>query len=127
MEDKYIIQARYEYHSREDIQFTNWYTYDSTPITLEEANNKIEQLKEEVKDIDKKTKLNHEYRPFLLSEYEKIKKDIHKQYVKDKKKMDDYLKSDEYKRIQKIKRINREANKIRQQKYLEEHQDNGKY
>ena len=96
-------------------------------MTLEEANNKIKELKRNVKDLDRKMKLNHEYRPFLLNEYEQLKKDIHKQYIKDKKKMDDYLKSDEYKRIQKIKRINREANKIRQQKYLEEHQDNGKY
>lgn len=125
-EEKFIIIYRYEHLSKDGKRFTDWVNFEVEPMDKEEALNKIKELKTEVKDIDKKTKLKHEYdiKPYsqYVSEVEELYKTINELNKKNKA----YFKSAEYKELQRKKRQSAKELKERQKKYIEEHKNDTK-
>lgn len=121
MENKFIIECRYERWSSEGKVFCDWYAWQTTPMSENEANEYIKQYKKDFKFIDDKTKLKHEYRLKPLEEYESEMKALEKNLKKMAKANEEYLKSDAYKELQKKKRQSAKERKERQKKYLEEH------
>lgn len=121
MENKFVIESRYECWTSKGKTFCNWYVLNSTPLTEKEANGYISQSKKSFKFIDDKTKLKHEYRLKSYEEYENEIKTLYSEIKKMNKAQEKYLKSDEYKELQKKKRQAAKERKERQKKYLEEH------
>lgn len=58
----YAIFCRYEYWGNNGKSFSEYYRTDSIFNTEDEVKNKIKELKEFTKPIDKVTKLKHEYK-----------------------------------------------------------------
>jgi len=121
MENKFIIECRYEHWTSEGKVFCNWYAWQTTPMSENEANEYIKQYKKDFKFIDDKTKLKHEYRLKPLEEYESEMKALEKTIKKAVEANIEYLNSDAYKELQKKKRQSAKERKERQKKYLEEH------
>ena len=60
--NKFYIFCRYQYHSKNNnIEFCNWFKTDGSFLKEEDAKNRLSELKETTKGIDKSTKLKHEY------------------------------------------------------------------
>lgn len=121
MENKFIIECRYEHWNLEGKVFCNWYAYQTIPMTENEANEYINQCKKDFKFIDDKTKLNHEYRLKSFKEYESEMKALDEDLKRMTKANKEYLKSDAYKELQKKKRQSAKERKERQKKYAIEH------
>ena len=67
--DKYYIYCRYEYISNKgNKEFTQWFRTDKEYITEELAKEAVSMIQETSKQIDKSTKLKHEYEIRLLDE-----------------------------------------------------------
>lgn len=124
MENKFVIECRYEYWSSTGKTFCNWFVWNTTPLLENEANELIKQYKKDFKFIDEKIKLNREYRFKVYSEYQEDMKALNNDIKKMAKEQEKYLKSDEYKELQKKKRQSAKERKERQKKYLEEHGSN---
>lgn len=121
MDKKVIIECRYEMWSYKSKHFCDWYIWESTPMTEEEANDLIKRVQKEFADIEKKSKSKHEYRLKDYDEYlkeEKVKEADLKKLIKHQ---EEYYKSDQYKELQRKKRISAKERKEKQKKYLEEH------
>ena len=121
MENKFIIECRYEHWTQEGKVFCNWYAWQTTPMSENEANEYIKQYKKDFKFIDDKTKLKHEYRLKPLEEYESEMKALEEIIKKAVEANIEYLGSDAYKELQKKKRKSAKERKECQKKYLEEH------
>lgn len=65
---KYYIYCRYEYISDEGKIFTEWFRMPGSYIDTESANKEIENIQSTSKEIDKHTKLKHEYEIRYLDE-----------------------------------------------------------
>jgi len=65
---KYYIYCRYEFFSNEGKQFCNWFKASGAFDTEDLAKEGIKKIKETSKEIDKHTKLKHEYEVRLLDE-----------------------------------------------------------
>lgn len=117
----FIIESRYEVRTLIGVEFTNWFAYNTTKMTQEEAEEKINFFKENFDYIDKKTKLKHEYRLTSYDEYVANMDKIRNNVVKLNKKQAEYKKSNAYKELQKKKRQEAKERKEHQAKYIEEH------
>lgn len=117
--EKFIVESRYQTLTSEGKKFTNWFIFNSDPMSEEEANNIIKDAKILFDYIDKKTKLKHEYRLSSYEDYLKNQKELNKEANKAIKDREKYVKSDAYKELQKKKRQSNKELKERQKKYLE--------
>ena len=122
MADQFVVLTRYEIWKSGGVKdFCPWFVLKSTPRTEKEAKVFIEETKKRYADIDKKTKLKHEYQlksyADYLSETEIQKKTIDEACARNEA----YYKSDAYKELLKKKRQAAKERKERQKKYLEEH------
>lgn len=59
--NQYIIKSRYEYRGSNGITWTDWFVINSVHMDKKTAESYIEQYKKLSDDVDKKTKLKHEY------------------------------------------------------------------
>ena len=66
--NKYYIYCRYEYISDIGKKFTDWYRIGGVFDKEEDANKEIENISSTSKDIDKHTKMKHEYEIRYLDE-----------------------------------------------------------
>lgn len=124
MEKQYIIECRYETWTSEGKKFIDWFVYNSSPVTEDEAKTIIKKTKDNFVFIDQKTKLKHEYRLKEYNEYINETKIRKKELEKLAKHQEEYFKSNEYKELQKKKRQSAKERKEHQKKYLEEHLNN---
>ena len=124
MEDKFVVACRYEHWTITGKEFTKWYYMTIDGMPKDEATAYMNKKKTECKDIDKATKLKHEFKLVSYEEYCQYLDEIHSRVNDAKKKYDEYKKSDEYKEIQKRKREERKQLKLRQEKYMKEHAQN---
>lgn len=116
-DNKYVIECRYEYIALHgEKKFSSWFVIDATYRDSIDVDNEIKNLLSNSKDIDKKTKLIHEYRKLDVSKYEQYINDINKSILEQKEKQDQYYKSNEYKEL--VKKKN-ESRKLRNQKKIE--------
>ena len=122
---KYIITCRYEYRAKEGKKFTNWHVYDIEPLDEKDAKEQLAELKTSVKDVDKKTKLKHEYCLKDYDEWINEEKENKKELKQILKKQKEYLKSNEYKELKRKKRAASKERKERQKKYILEHEHEG--
>ena len=65
---KYYIYCRYEYISTEGKKFTDWFRQSGVFEIEDLAKQEIEKIKSTSKEIDKHTKLKHEYEVRYLDE-----------------------------------------------------------
>lgn len=65
---KYYVYCRYEYISSKGKEFTPWFRNPGSYETKELAENEINNINLTSKDIDKRTKLKHEYEVRYLDE-----------------------------------------------------------
>lgn len=121
MENKFIIECRYEHWNLEGKVFCNWYACQTIQMSENEANEYINKYKKDFKFIDDKTKLKHEYRLKSFKEYESEMKALSEDLKKMIKANKEYLKSGTYKELQKKKRQAAKERKERQKKYAIEH------
>jgi len=118
---QYIIECRYECWTSRGKEFTKWFSKGGTPMTEQEAKDKIKEFKTNFEYVDKKTKLKHEYQLKDYQEYLKEKKKEQEEIEKYKKHQEEYYKSSEYKELQKKKRQANKELKERQRIYQETH------
>ena len=59
---KFIIKCRYEHWTDFGKKWSEWYTVDSTPRSLEDATRRIAELKASSARTAKITKLKYEYK-----------------------------------------------------------------
>ncbi len=121
MENKYLILTRYEHRVLNGITWTKWFPLNTRCYSKNEADELVENHKENFAYIDKKTKLKHEYTLKLYDEYINEQKANIDRIKKLEEESKAYYKSDEYKELQKKKRQATKERKERQKKYLEEH------
>lgn len=121
MSKKFIIKKRYEYFSSEGKRFTDWFTYDATPVDEKIGNERIKQAKNEFKDIERITKLKHEYQLFDYDEHVRLEDECKKQIAEKQASEHEYLQSDEYRELQKRKRAEARERKSRQKQYIEKY------
>ena len=126
MEDKFIIEIRYEYNSVNGKVFTNWFPMNtSMQFSENEGKAFIKEYKKDFEYIDRKTKLKHEYRLKSYNEYLDECKKRDKEVKILKKKQEEYYKSDAYKELQKKKRQSNKELKEHQKQYIKEHEKLG--
>ena len=126
MEDKFIIEIRYEYNSNNGKVFTNWFPMNtSTQYSEKEGKEFIKEYKKEFEYIDRKTKLKHEYRLKSYNEYQDECNKRDKEVKLLKKKQEEYYKSDAYKELQRKKRKSNKELKEHQKQYIKEHEKLG--
>lgn len=65
---KYYIYCRYEFMSSNGKIFSNWFRTGKSHETEESAKNEMNSIKETSKEIDKHTKMKHEYEIRCLDE-----------------------------------------------------------
>lgn len=121
MENKYIIICRYECWTRTGKEFTDWFAYKRDPMSKSEAEESLKECKKNCSDIDKRTKLKHEFDLKLYDEYVKEQNEIMENVKKISKEQEEYYKSDAYKELQKKKRQANKELKERQRIYNETH------
>ena len=95
MEKNLIAQCRYEYLSAEGKVWTEWFPFQVDPFSEEEAKDVLKNIRSMTQDIDRKTKLKHEYKELLISDYEA--------YI-NKKKADAAAAKADFKTIEKMKK-----------------------
>jgi len=117
----FIIESRYEMRTLNGVELTKWFPLNTEKMTKEEAKDKIKEYKDSFEYIDKKTKLNHEYRIASYDEYIDNRNKLLKNIEVLSKKQEEYKNSDEYKELRKKIRQSAKERKERQAKYLEEH------
>lgn len=117
-EQLYIIKTRYEYRSADGIDWTDWFVLERTQFTEQDANQHIADTKKLYGDIDKKTKLRHEYMIVPVEEFEKelaeTNKIIEEGHVRDEA----YFASDKWKELKHKKYVARKERKAKQEEYL---------
>ena len=118
---QYLVECRYECRTPNGKEFTKWFVKGNTPMTEQEANDKIKEFKTNFEYIDKKTKLKHEYRLKDYQEYLSEREQEQKEINENKKHQEEYYKSDAYKELQKKKRQASKELKERQRIYQETH------
>lgn len=120
-DNKFIVECRYETWTSDGKQWSNWFISVQDPITEEEGKTYIKEAKKNCQEVDKKTKLKHEYRLKDYNEYLKETKEFEKELEKNIKHQEKYFASEEYKELQKKKRKSAKERKEKQKKYMEEH------
>lgn len=105
--ENFIIESRYEYWTNQGKEFSNWFVLDSGKYSEKDGNEKIQNIKKTFADIDKKTKLKHEYRLSDYETYENSQKELNKEVKKLQKQQEKYYSSQEYKELQKKKRLSK--------------------
>lgn len=122
MADKFVILTRYECWQPGPVKdFTKWFTLDNKPKTEKECKEAIKETKTRYTEIDRKTKLKHEFKIIPYEEYLADLEETKKVIEEGKKRNEAYYKSDAYKELQKKKRQSAKERKEKQKKYLEEH------
>lgn len=119
--EKFIIESRYEMWSNSGKTWSNWFIIDSEGNSKDKGDEKIKNLKKTFSDIDKKTKLKHEYRLGDYNEYLKSQKELNKTVEKLHKDQEKYYNSQEYKDLCKKKRESAKKRKAKQNQYKKEH------
>ena len=77
MDFQFIILTRYECWKSGNIKgFSKWFALKDAPMTEKEAKGVIKETKVRYRDIDKKTKLKHEYKIIPYKDYLKGKENI---------------------------------------------------
>lgn len=66
--EKFYIYCRYEYISDHGKDFCNWFRVDGSFINQDDAKKKLDEIKVTSSQIDKSTKLKHEYEIRKLDE-----------------------------------------------------------
>ena len=118
-EKLYIVKTRYEYRGTDGIDWTNWFVLERNYMTEKEAKEYIKNIKNLYADIDKKTKLKHDYMIVPSEDFEKEQKEV-ENFIKAAKKRDDkYFASDEWKELKHKKYVSRKERKAKQEEYLE--------
>lgn len=117
----FIIESRYEYWTNQGKEFSNWFVLDSGKYSEKDGNEKIKNIKKAFADIDKKTKLKHEYRLSDYETYESSQKELNKEVKKLQKQQEKYYSSQEYKELCKKKRESAKDLKEKQNQYKKEH------
>lgn len=74
---KYIAECRYEWLSANGKVWTDWFPMSSCSFDEDETKETMKKLKQMTIDMDRKTKLRHEYRAMLYSDFEKWIEKIH--------------------------------------------------
>lgn len=120
--DKFIIECRYEYWSTNGKEFCDWFIYSDIPMIENDINKYIKEEEKKCKEIDKKTKCKREFRTKNYDIYVKEQKEFNKQLKNDIKKQEKYFASEEYKELQRKKRQSAKERKEKQKKYLKEHE-----
>ena len=73
----YIIETRYQYlNAQAEPVWTKWFPSDINHYEETAGNDRIKQMKEDVKELDKKTHLKHEYKLLSVEEYEQWLKEL---------------------------------------------------
>lgn len=121
MDKKYIIMCRYERWGANGKEFTKWFAHVTTPMSKEDAEERIKQTKKDFGFIDQKTHLKHEYVIKEYDEYLNEQAELLKALKESEQKQKEYFQSAEYKELQKKKRQSAKERKERQQKYKLEH------
>lgn len=119
--EKFIIESRFEIWTNSGKSWSDWFVIDSDGISEKDAKNKIKSIKKTFEDIDKKTKLKHEYRLSNYNEYLKAQKNLGKTVENLQKHQEKYYQSKEYKELCKKKRVSAKERKEKQKQYEEEH------
>lgn len=119
--ENFIIESRYEYWTNQGKEFSNWFVLDSGKYSEKDGNEKIQNIKKTFADIDKKTKLKHEYRLSNYNEYLKAQKILDKTVENLQKHQEKYYQSKEYKELCKKKRVSAKERKEKQKQYEKEH------
>lgn len=119
--ENFIIESRYEYWTNQGKEFSNWFVLDSGKYSEKDGNEKIQNIKKTFADIDKKTKLKHEYRLLNYNEYLKAQKNLDKTVENLQKHQEKYYQSKEYKELCKKKRVSAKERKEKQKQYEKEH------
>lgn len=70
MPKEYIIQCRYEWRSSNGTVWTNWFAYDTTRYPDSSIKAVLKDAQNVIKNIDKVSKLKHEYRAYDADVYE---------------------------------------------------------
>ena len=119
MEEKFVIECRYETWGTNGKEYVKWFVHDSSPVTKSIGEQKIKDAKEAFGYIDKRTKLKHEYRLVSYAEYLKQQNEQIEKNKEIAKKQAEYYKSSEYKELQKKKRQAAKELKEHQKAYNE--------
>ena len=122
MDKKYIVTSRYQHWtSNGEIEFTKWFVLNSIPRTKKEAEEFIAETKKNFANIDKVTKLNHEFELKSYDEYLQEHEDQKKKIEELVERRNEYYKSDAYKELLKKKRKAAKELKEHQKKFAAEH------
>ena len=78
---KYIAECRYEWLSSEGKIWSEWFPMASVEFDDVDMKQTLKDLAKSTADIDRKTKMKHEYRAMLSADYEKYLSDIKKKAV----------------------------------------------
>lgn len=119
--NKFITLCRYQHWTNEGKQWSGWYVYESSPKDENDEIKLIAKLKTEIKQLDMKSKLNHEYMMQLYEEYLDDMKQIAKNIKQLQQANAKYRKSAEYKNMLKAKRSSAKELKVKQIEYMKEH------
>lgn len=76
MAKEYIIQCRYEWRSFNGVVWTDWFVSDSTRYSEDSIKVALKREKDNSKNTDKVTKLNHEYRAYDADLYDEEYKQL---------------------------------------------------
>lgn len=117
-EPLYVVRSRYEYRTNNGKEFTNWFLLSPEYRNETESNKFIAETKKLYADIDKKTKLNHEYELYPVEKYEQDKFELEKSVEAAQKRDEAYFASDEWKELKHKKYEARKERKAKQEEYL---------
>ena len=70
MQKEFVIECRYQFRSRNGVEWTNWFVSDAKRIPESEIKDALKLSKDFSSNTDKVTKLKHEYRALDADEYE---------------------------------------------------------
>ena len=118
-DDKYIVKSRYEYMSDEGTVWTNWFVLNGACMSKEQAEEFIKAHKKAYGDIDRKTKLKHEYMIVSTDDVEKERAEQQEEIIKNQLRNKIYFESDEWKDLKHKKYVARKERKAKQAEYLE--------
>lgn len=122
-EQKYVVKTRYEYRTNDGKDWTSWFISKKDEMTEAEAKEYIKTTKVQYADIDKKTKLNHEYMLVPIEEYKKEQEEINATIEKAQRRDEAYYASDEWKQLKHKKYVAKKERKAKQEEYLKMKQE----
>lgn len=113
----YIVKERYQYRSNDGIAWTTWFTLNSTPMSERTANDCIKTTKRLYDDIDKKTKLYHEYKLVPIEKYYEEIQNMNERIAEGQRRDEEYYQSDEWKELKHKKYVAKKERIRKQEAY----------